>query len=85
MSKTKDVHKHASLTNPEREELVFYLREASCRNIEANMWNERAGVVERKVIARLGLDVNKYEIDWSDSVEGGKVSYKLKEVQNDKA
>lgn len=79
MLKTKDVQKHASLTNPEREELVYYLREATCRNMEANMWNERAGVVERKIIARLAVDPNKYDIDWSKSVDEGKITYKPKE------
>lgn len=80
MSKTKDSTKHASLTDEEREELVYYMREATSRNIEANMWNAKAGIVEKKVLSRLDLDPNKYEINWSESIHKGKISYDKKKV-----
>ena len=79
MSKTKDGHKHASLTHEEQEELIYYLREATSRNLEARFWNKQAEGVEKKVLARLDINPEEYEIDWSGSVEGGKISYKKKE------
>lgn len=85
MSKTKTPQnpiKKASLTHNEQEELVYYLREAMSRNIEAQAWNARAAKVEHDICKRLGLDPDLYEFDWTLSMEKGVVNYKKKGVKN---
>lgn len=78
MSKTKE--KKSSLTHEEQEELVYYLREATSRNLEAQFWNMKAGSVERKILARIDVDPNEFEVDWSQSMEKGIITYHKKEA-----
>ena len=77
MSATKS--KKQNLTHEEQEELVYYLREATSRNLEAQFWNSRAAQVERRVLERIGINPNEYEVDWSDSMNKGTISFHKKE------
>lgn len=85
MSKTKrPENKNASLTSLELEELSYYLKEQTSRNMESEFWGHRAGVMQGRILDRLGVDKNLFEIDWSRIMEG-RISYKKKEAPSDQA
>lgn len=69
--------KKASLSNDEREMLVFYMREQVIREMEAEFWAGQKQHIMSGVMQRLALDPNKYSVNWQNAAEG-EITYALK-------
>ncbi len=61
------------LSTEDMEELVYYSRNAKDRELEMQFWSRLADEVRQRFLAKSGLDVAKYSIDWSRVFEEHKI------------
>lgn len=72
--KAQNKVKQFELSIEELEELVFYEKARKQRSMEAQMWGIQADGARQRVMERLAINPDEYQIDWSQVFQtGGKV------------